>query len=178
MADHPWRQRQLAGRQAEHRTGWLCRADRHRRRSRLHRSDERLQISSDRFKHREGTLGHEIECEWKRESHDVPGQEWQTVCRAGRRRHVKRLRFAVSGNVSRLTTVEVGMTRKCLAVMALAIMFVSVASAQDAKTVIANTTKAMGLEGANTLQYSGPISREGAGLGQWISPTKGWHYNT
>src|SRR4029453_7491079 len=24
----------------------------------------------------------------------------------------------------------------------------------------------------------GPISHEGAGLGQWISPTKGWHNNT
>ena len=70
------------------------------------------------------------------------------------------------------------MTRKCLAVVALAMMFVGVASAQDAKTVIANATKAMGYEGLNTLQYSGPISHEGAGLGQWISPTKGWHHNT
>jgi glyoxylase-like metal-dependent hydrolase (beta-lactamase superfamily II) len=75
-------------------------------------------------------------------------------------------------------TVEVRMTRKCLAVVALAMMFVSVAAAQDAKTVIANATKAMGYEGLNTLQYSGPISHEGAGLGQWISPTKGWHHNT
>src|SRR5687767_11025792 len=74
--------------------------------------------------------------------------------------------------------VEVRMTRKCLAVVALAMMFVSVATAQDAKTVIANATKAMGYEGLNTLQYSGPISHEGAGLGQWISPTKGWHHNT
>jgi glyoxylase-like metal-dependent hydrolase (beta-lactamase superfamily II) len=70
------------------------------------------------------------------------------------------------------------MTRKCLAILALAIMFVGVASAQDARTVIANATKAMGYEGLNTIQYSGPISREGAGLGQWISPTKGWHHNT
>ena len=70
------------------------------------------------------------------------------------------------------------MTRKCLAVVVLAMMFVSVASAQDAKTVIANATKAMGYESLNTIQYSGPISKEGAGLGQWISPTKGWHHNT
>ena len=70
------------------------------------------------------------------------------------------------------------MTRKCLAVVALAMMFVSVASAQDAKTVIANATKAMGYENLNTIQYSGPISHEGAGLGQWISPTRGWHHNT
>jgi prepilin-type processing-associated H-X9-DG protein len=62
--------------------------------------------------------------------------------------------------------------------MALVTMFVSVASAQDAKTVIANASKAMGYEGLNTIQYSGPLSHEGAGLGQWISPTKGWHNNT
>jgi glyoxylase-like metal-dependent hydrolase (beta-lactamase superfamily II) len=70
------------------------------------------------------------------------------------------------------------MTRKFLAVAVLAILFVSVASAQDAKTVIANATKAMGYEGLNTIQYSGPISREGQALGQWLSPTKGWHHNT
>ncbi len=38
------------------------------------------------------------------------------------------------------------MTRKCLAVVALVTMFVSVASAQDAKTVIANASKAMGYD--------------------------------
>src|SRR4026207_839607 len=70
------------------------------------------------------------------------------------------------------------MTRKCLAVLVLAIMFVTVASAQDAKTVIANATKAMGYANLNTIVYSGPISHEGAGLGQWISPTKGWHNTT
>jgi glyoxylase-like metal-dependent hydrolase (beta-lactamase superfamily II) len=71
------------------------------------------------------------------------------------------------------------MTRKCLAVLALAGMFVGVASAQDAKTVIADATKAMGYTGLNTIVYSGPLSREGAAtLGQWMSPTKGWHGNT
>ena len=65
------------------------------------------------------------------------------------------------------------MTRKCLAVVTLAMMFVSVASAQDAKTVVANATKAMGYENLNTIQFSGPVSREGQGLGQWLSPTKG-----
>ena len=70
------------------------------------------------------------------------------------------------------------MTRKCLAVMALVTMFVSVASAQDAKTVIANASKAMGYTNLNTIEYSGPLSHEGAGLGQWMSPTKGWHQNT
>jgi glyoxylase-like metal-dependent hydrolase (beta-lactamase superfamily II) len=70
------------------------------------------------------------------------------------------------------------MTRKCLAVVALAILFVSAASAQDAKTVIANATKAMGYTNLNTIEYSGPLSHEGAGLGQWMGPTKGWHQNT
>src|SRR4030095_3510280 len=70
------------------------------------------------------------------------------------------------------------MTRKCLAVMALVTMFVSVASAQDAKTAIANAAKAMGYTNLNSIEYSGPLSHEGAGLGQWMSPTKGWHQNT
>src|SRR5688572_13329458 len=70
------------------------------------------------------------------------------------------------------------MTKKWLAVVTLAMMFVSVASAQDARTVVANAQKAMGYGGLNTIQYSGPVSKEGAGLGQWISPTKGWHHNT
>jgi glyoxylase-like metal-dependent hydrolase (beta-lactamase superfamily II) len=70
------------------------------------------------------------------------------------------------------------MTKKCLAVVALAVMFVSVAAAQDAKTVIADAQKAMGYTNLNSIEYSGPTSREGGGLGQWQSPTKGWHANT
>lgn len=70
------------------------------------------------------------------------------------------------------------MTKRFLAVAVLAILFVSIASAQDAKTVIANATKAMGYENLNTIQFSGPVSKEGLGLGQWISATKGWHHNT
>jgi glyoxylase-like metal-dependent hydrolase (beta-lactamase superfamily II) len=58
------------------------------------------------------------------------------------------------------------------------LMLAGAASAQDAKTVIANASKAMGFDSVNTIQYSGPISKEGAGLMQWISPTKGWHHNT
>src|SRR4029453_4782689 len=75
-------------------------------------------------------------------------------------------------------TVEVGMTRRCLAVVALAMMFVSVASAQDAKTAIANAQKALGYANLNSIEYSGPVAHEGAGIGQWMSPTKGWHANT
>ena len=70
------------------------------------------------------------------------------------------------------------MTRKCLAVAALAMLFVGVASAQDAKTAIANATKALGYANLNSIEYSGPVAHEGAGIGQWMSPTKGWHANT
>ena len=70
------------------------------------------------------------------------------------------------------------MIRKCLAVVAVVMMFASIASAQDAKTVIANAQKALGYTSLNTVVYSGPMSHEGAGLGQWMSPTKGWHQNT
>ena len=74
------------------------------------------------------------------------------------------------------------MTRKCLAAVtsvALVLMLAGVASAQDAKTVIADATKAMGYTGLNTIVYSGPMSHEGAAtLGQWMGPTKGWHGNT
>jgi glyoxylase-like metal-dependent hydrolase (beta-lactamase superfamily II) len=62
--------------------------------------------------------------------------------------------------------------------VAVVLMFASVASAQDAKTVVANAQKAMGYSNLNTIVYSGPMSHEGAGLGQWMSPTKGWHQNT
>jgi glyoxylase-like metal-dependent hydrolase (beta-lactamase superfamily II) len=62
--------------------------------------------------------------------------------------------------------------------MALAMLFVGVASAQDAKTAIANATKALGYANLNSIQYSGPVAHEGAGTGQWMSPTKGWHANT
>ena len=65
------------------------------------------------------------------------------------------------------------MTKKWLAVVTLALVFVSVASAQDAKTVVANAQKALGYTSLNTIVYSGPISHEGISLGQWMSPTKG-----
>src|SRR5436190_6865301 len=73
------------------------------------------------------------------------------------------------------------MTRKCLALIAssaLALMFVGVASAQDAKKVIVDATRTMGYAGLKSIEYSGPLAHEGAGLGQWMSPTKGWHANT
>ena len=57
-------------------------------------------------------------------------------------------------------------------------MFVSVASAQDAKTVIANATEGDGLHESQHDCIFGADVHEGAGLGQWMSPTKGWHQNT
>jgi glyoxylase-like metal-dependent hydrolase (beta-lactamase superfamily II) len=71
------------------------------------------------------------------------------------------------------------MTRKFLAVVAVVVLLCGAASAQDAKTVIDDATKAMGYAGLNTIVYSGPLSHEGAAtLGQWMGPTKGWHGNT
>jgi glyoxylase-like metal-dependent hydrolase (beta-lactamase superfamily II) len=78
----------------------------------------------------------------------------------------------------RIQSREVSMTRKCLAVAALTFLVAGAASAQDARTVVANTTKAMGYANLNTIEYSGPTSLEGIGLGQWMSPAKGWHRNT
>src|SRR4029079_9362340 len=59
-----------------------------------------------------------------------------------------------------------------------AVMFLSVAAAKAAKTGVANAQKAMGYTNLNSIEYSGPLAHEGAGLGQWMSPTKGWHANT
>ena len=64
------------------------------------------------------------------------------------------------------------MTRKCLAVAALAMLFVGVASAQDAKTAIANATKALGYANLNSIEYSGPLAHEGAGSGNGCHPPR------
>ena len=46
------------------------------------------------------------------------------------------------------------MVKKCLAGLSLAVVLVWTASAQDAKTVIANASKAMGVDTLKTVQYS------------------------
>src|SRR5262245_59326667 len=74
--------------------------------------------------------------------------------------------------------MEGSMTRKCLAAATLALLCAGAASAQDAKTVVADAQKAMGYTSLNSIEYSGPLAHAGAGLGQWMSPTKGWHANT
>src|SRR5437870_5390966 len=64
-------------------------------------------------------------------------------------------------------TEERFMIRKCACAMLLIAAMAWTAAAQDVKTVIANATKAMGYGGLNTIQYSGPLAHEGAGIGQW-----------
>ena len=66
-------------------------------------------------------------------------------------------------------------TKKGLGItVALATTFMflsSVAVAQDAKTVIANATKAMGYDKLNTIQYSGSgFEGTGAGFLDWVWP--------
>ena len=46
------------------------------------------------------------------------------------------------------------MFRKCVAVLGLAAVLVWTASAQDAKAVIANASRAMGVDALKTVQYS------------------------
>jgi glyoxylase-like metal-dependent hydrolase (beta-lactamase superfamily II) len=66
--------------------------------------------------------------------------------------------------------------QKSLGIAVLATTFVmlsGVAVAEDAKTVIANATKAMGYDKLNTIQYSGS-GFEGTGAGQLQSIAAGW----
>lgn len=52
------------------------------------------------------------------------------------------------------------------------------ANAQDAKTVVANASKASGYDGLNTIEYIGSGQGDGGGLGQAQSPTAGWDKRT
>ncbi|HEX4999690.1 MAG TPA: MBL fold metallo-hydrolase [Terriglobia bacterium] len=70
------------------------------------------------------------------------------------------------------------MTGRLFGVAALALTLANVATAQDARTVVANATKAMGYGDLNTIEYSGPLAYEGAGIGQWQGPATGWHQQT
>jgi len=65
------------------------------------------------------------------------------------------------------------MIRKLWAAAALVTLVAGVAVAQDAKTVVANATKAMGYDKLNTIQYSGS-GFEGTGAGQLQSVAAGW----
>jgi len=64
------------------------------------------------------------------------------------------------------------MLKKFMPALALAALLVWTASAQDAKTVIANVSKAMGADNLKTIQYSG--SGADFSLGQAQNPTSPW----
>jgi glyoxylase-like metal-dependent hydrolase (beta-lactamase superfamily II) len=64
------------------------------------------------------------------------------------------------------------MLKKCLAGLALATVLVWTASAQDAKTVIANASKAMGVDALKTVQYS--ATGMDFALGQAPNPSSPW----
>jgi glyoxylase-like metal-dependent hydrolase (beta-lactamase superfamily II) len=64
------------------------------------------------------------------------------------------------------------MTKKCLTIVMLVILLSWVAAAQDARTVIANATKALGADNLKTIEYSG--SGADFSLGQAMNPSAPW----
>src|SRR4026207_639172 len=64
------------------------------------------------------------------------------------------------------------MYRKCFTAAILLTLFTLTANAQDAKTIIANASKAMGADAVKSIQYSG--TGWNAGVGQSFSPTDDW----
>src|ERR1700682_2067214 len=64
------------------------------------------------------------------------------------------------------------MLKKCLAGLALATMLVWTVSAQDAKAIIANASKTMGVDTLKTVQYSG--TGMDFALGQAPNPSSPW----
>jgi hypothetical protein len=60
-----------------------------------------------------------------------------------------------------------------LTAIALVVMAASAASAQDVKTVLANASKAMGVEGLNAIHYYGP-AHDGAAAGQNNNSNYDW----
>jgi glyoxylase-like metal-dependent hydrolase (beta-lactamase superfamily II) len=70
------------------------------------------------------------------------------------------------------------MFKKSMVALICVLGFVSMAAAQDAKTVISNASKASGYDGLRSIQYSGPQGFEGTAMGQARSATKGWPHFT
>src|SRR6516162_10026873 len=70
------------------------------------------------------------------------------------------------------------MFKKSMVAMLFALALVSLATAQDAKTVISNASKAMGYDGLKSIEYSGPSGLEGTAIGQAQSAAKGWPHFT
>src|SRR5437870_860420 len=70
------------------------------------------------------------------------------------------------------------MFKKLMVVLVSVTALVSLAAAQDAKTVINNASKAMGYVQLNSIEYSGPSGLEGTAMGQAQSASKGWPHFT
>src|SRR6266699_2475748 len=70
------------------------------------------------------------------------------------------------------------MLKKLMVALVSATALVSLAAAQDAKTVINNASKAMGYDQLKSLEYSGTSGLEGTAMGQAQSAAKGWPHFT
>src|SRR4026208_2159289 len=64
------------------------------------------------------------------------------------------------------------MLKKCTVAMVLAVLVTTSPSAQDARTVVANASKAMGADSLRSVQYTG--SGYDFAFGQAYSPTSPW----
>ena len=74
--------------------------------------------------------------------------------------------------------MEANMLNKAMTALVLILALVSMAAAQDAKTVIGNASKASGYDGLKSIEYSGPSGLEGTAMGQAQSAAKGWPHFT
>src|SRR5437870_2443642 len=77
----------------------------------------------------------------------------------------------ISNGVFRIH-LEANMFKKSMLALICVLGLVSMAAAQDAKTVIGNASKASGYDGLRSIQYSGPSGREGTAMGQAQSAAK------
>jgi glyoxylase-like metal-dependent hydrolase (beta-lactamase superfamily II) len=69
------------------------------------------------------------------------------------------------------------MYKKSVAALIFAAAFAAIATAQDAKTVVSNASKAMGYDQLKSVQYDGS-GLEGTAMGQAQSAAKGWPHFT
>src|SRR5437667_2709497 len=70
------------------------------------------------------------------------------------------------------------MFKKSMVALVFVLALVSMAAAQDAKTVINNASRAMGYDQLKSIEYSGPSGLEGTAMGQAQSAAKGWPHFT
>ena len=84
----------LAAGEAEHRARRIGGTDRHGRRAGVHRHDRDARFRAIDSRTGQGTVRHAAERHRQRHADDVSGQERQAIRRAGRRRHVERIRVA------------------------------------------------------------------------------------